>query len=247
MRAAGGVGADQDPAAQAARQLGQGQPGCLDVIGGRVRPGAACPQHDREGFPVPGRAVVGEGAQRVEAEGLLPSRRGLLFLRVGDHDRGVQVDGDQPAIRAWRVLPGQRPRPLARRRTGGPDGLQRPRQVGGQRADQPGHHRVGRDRPGQLRLLPQHRDVGQAVPAQGDRGGQVRNDLARVVDRPRRPPPGKARRQAPAQAGHPHRLPQQHGPGLRHQAPAVSRHRDASSTCTILHGKSAFDSWLIGP
>ena len=122
--------------------------------------------------------MVGEGGQRVEAEGFLPSRRGLLFLRVGDHDRGVQVDGDQAAIRAWRVLPGQRPHPLARRRTGGPDGLQRPRQVGGQSADQPGRHRVGRDRPGQLRLLPQHRDIGQAVPAQGDRGGQVRNDLA---------------------------------------------------------------------
>jgi hypothetical protein len=129
----------------------EGEPGRLDVVGGRVRPGAACPQHDREGLAVPGRAVVGEGGQRVEAEGFLPSRRGLLFLRVGDHDRGVHVDGDQPAIRAWRVLPGQRPRPLARRRPGGPDGLQRPRQVGGQSADQPGHHRVGRDRPGQLR------------------------------------------------------------------------------------------------
>src|ERR1700722_17712990 len=51
----------------------------------------------------------------------------------------------------------------------------------------------------------------------------------------------------PGPGRHPHRFPQQHGPGLRHQAPAVSRHHDASSTCTILHGKSAFDSWLIGP
>ena len=96
-------------------------------------------------------------------------------------------------------------------------------------ADQPGHHRVRRDRPGQVRLLPQHRDVGQAVPAQRDGGGQVRDDLARVVDRPRRPPPGQALRQAPAQAGHPHRLPQQDRPGLGHQAPAVSRHGDPGS------------------
>ena len=135
----------------------------------------------------------------------------------------------RPAVRAGRGVPGQRPGPLPRRRPRGPDRLQRPRQVRGQRADQPGHHRVRRDRPGQLRLLPQHRDVGQAVPAQRDRGGQVRDDLPRVVDRPRRPPPGQARRQAPAQAGHPHRLPQQDRPGLGHQAPAVSRHRDPGS------------------
>jgi hypothetical protein len=51
---------------------------------------------------------------------------------------------------------------------------------------------VGRDRPGQFRLLPQHRDIGQAVAAKRDGGGQVRDDLARVVERPRRPPPGQA-------------------------------------------------------
>ena len=107
-------------------------------------------------------------------------------------------------------------------------------------ADQPGHHRVRRDRPGQVRLLAQHRDVGQAVPAQRDRRGQVRDDLARVVHRPRRPPPGQALRQAPAQAGHPHRLPQQDRPGLGDQAPAVSGHRDTGGACAILHLKSAF-------
>jgi translation initiation factor IF-2 len=53
-----------------------------------------------------------------------------------------------------------------------------------------------------------------AVPAGCDSGGQVRDDLARVVDRPRRPPPGQVLRQAPAQAGDPHRLPQQHRPGV---------------------------------
>ena len=94
-----------------------------------------------------------------------------------------------PSRRARRA--GQRPGPLPRGRPGGPDRLQRPRQVRRQGGDQPGHHRVGRDRPRQLRLLPQHRDVGQAVPAQRHRGGQVRDDLARVVDRPRRPPPGQ--------------------------------------------------------
>ena len=146
-----------------------------------------------------------------------------------------------PPPRRARV-PGQRPGPLPRRRPGRPDRLQRPRQVPGQLADQPGHHRVRRDRPRQLRLLPQHRDVGQAVTAQRHRRGQVRDDLARVVDRPRRPPPGQALRQAPAQAGDPHRLPQQDRPGLGDQPPAVSGHRNAGGACAILHLKSAFDS-----
>ena len=91
--------------------------------------------------------------------------------------------------------PGRRPR--------SPDRPQRLRQVPGQRADQPGHHRVRRHRPGQGRLLPQHRDIGQAVTAQRQRRGQVRDDLARMVDRPRRPPPGQTLRQSAGQAGHP--------------------------------------------
>ena len=56
------------------------------------------------------------------------------------------------------------------------------------KADQPGYHRIGRHRPSQIRLPAQHRDIGQAVPAQRQRGGQVRHDLARVMHRPRRPP-----------------------------------------------------------
>ena len=117
---------------------------------------------------------------------------------MGDHDGGVQVNGDQIAVSARRRVPGQCPGPLPGRGPGGADRFQRPRQVPGQQADQPGHHRVGRDRPGQLRLLPQHGDISQAVPAQRDGDGQVRDDLPRVVHRPGRPPPGKYLRQAPA-------------------------------------------------
>ena len=73
-----------------------------------------------------------------------------------------------------------------------------------------------------------------------DRGGQVRDDLARVVHRPRRPPPGKTLRQAPAKAGRPQRLPQQDGAGLGDQAPAVGGHGDTGGACAILHWKSAF-------
>jgi hypothetical protein len=184
----------------------------------------------------------GPGGHRVISEGFLPGRGGLLLLRVRDHDGGVQVHCHQPAIRARSVLPGQRPRPLPCRRPGGPDRLQRPRQVRRECADQPGHHRIGRHRPGQLRLLPQHRDIGQAVPAQRHRRGQVRDDLPWIVDRPRRPPPGQALRQAPPKAGHPHRLPQQDRTCLGHQALPVRRHGDLACACVILHLESAFGS-----
>lgn len=52
------------------------------------------------------------------------------------------------------------------------------------------------------------------------RGGQARHDLPQVVDRLRRPPPGKAPR----------------------QAPAISRHHDTGSTCAIVHPESTFGS-----
>ena len=68
VRAAAGVGADQYLAPQVTRQLGQRQPGGLDVAGSRVRPGASRPQHDRERFPVPAGAVVGEGGHGMEAK-----------------------------------------------------------------------------------------------------------------------------------------------------------------------------------
>jgi hypothetical protein len=129
VRPAAGVSADQDPAPQVTRQLGQRQPGRLDMVGRRVRPGAPTPQHEGQRLPAPASAVAGEGGHGLEAERLLPRGSGFLFLRVGDHDRGVQVDRDQPAARARRGVPGQRPSPLPGRRPGGPDRLQRPRQV----------------------------------------------------------------------------------------------------------------------
>ena len=181
----------------------------------------------------------------MEAERLLPGRGGLLLLRVRDHDGGVQVDGDQAAVRAGRVRRRPAPRPAPGPRPGRPGSPSAPA------AGPPARVLTSRDTtgsdatgPASSRLLPQHRDVGQAVPAQRDRGGQVRDDLARVVDRPRRPPPGQALRQAPAQAGDPHRLPQQDRAGLGHQAPAVSGHRHPAVACAILHLESAFGSRL---
>jgi hypothetical protein len=80
VRAAAGVGADKHLAPQVARQLRQRQPGSLDMVSRRVRPGTPRPQHDGQRLPVPVRAVVGEGGQGVKAERLLPGGRGFLFL-----------------------------------------------------------------------------------------------------------------------------------------------------------------------
>ena len=235
--------ADQDPAPQVARQLGQRQPGRLDVVGGGVRPGVPGPQHDGQRLPVPAGAVVGEGGHGMEAEGLLPGRRRLLLLGVGDHDGGVQVDGDQAAARAR----APRPRPAPRPAPGPPPG--RPGSPSAPAAGPRPAALTSRDTTGSDATGPASSGCSRSTamsarqsPPSATRGGQVRDDLARVVDRPRRPPPGQALRQAPAQAGDPHRLPQQHRPGLGHQPPAVSRHRHTATACAILHLESAFGS-----
>jgi hypothetical protein len=247
MGAAAGVGADQHPAALAAGQLGQRQPGRANMLSRGVGPGVAGPQHDGQRLPARRGAVVGECGQRVKPVGLLPRRRGLLLLRVRGHERGVDVHRDQRPARARRPAPGQRPGSFA---GGGPRGADRPQRPGrlrSQRADQPGHHRIGGHRAGQLRLRAQHRHIGQAVPAQRQRHHQIGEDLPRVMRRPRRPPPGQPRRQAPAQAGGPQRLQQQQRPSLGHETPAIGGHGDLGTAHGILHLESAFGSARTGP
>ena len=196
-------------------------PGRLDVVGGGVRPCVPGAQDDGQRLPVPVCPVVGPGGHRVEPN---------VFFPVGAACSFSEWAMTMVASRSTMT------------RLPSPDRLQPTREVRRQRGDQPGHDRVGRDRARQGRLLPQHRDIGQAVPAQRHRRGQVRDDLARIVDRLRRPPPAQAPRQFPAQAGDPHRLPRQDRPGLGHQPPAIGGHRHTAAACAILHLKSAFDS-----
>jgi hypothetical protein len=80
MGTATGVRADQHPAMQPPGQLGQRQPGHLDVLGCGVDPGVPGPQHDGQCSPARSSDVVSERGQRVEPERLLPRRRSLLFL-----------------------------------------------------------------------------------------------------------------------------------------------------------------------
>ena len=80
MRAAAGIGADQDRAAQVPRELTDREPGRLDVVGRGVGAGVAGPQHEGQRLPVPGLAVISPGGHRVMAEGLLPGGSGLFLL-----------------------------------------------------------------------------------------------------------------------------------------------------------------------
>ena len=143
------------------------------------------------------------------------------------------------AVRARGGVRGQRPGPVAGRGPGGADGLQRPRRVRGQLRDQPGDHRVRGHRPGQVRLRTQHRDIGQAVTAQGHGHGQVRDDLPRVVDGPRRLPPLQPGGQLPVQAGHAQDLGEQDRSGLGDDPRSVGGHPHLRAGSGKIHLESA--------
>ena len=78
------------------------------------------------------------------------------------------------------------------------DGLVR---ILGQGGDQAGHGRVQRHRPVDPWFGAQGGEVTQRFTAEHQRQSQIADDLARVVDRQRFPPPGQRLRQCPVEAG----------------------------------------------
>ncbi len=240
MGAAAGVGADQHPATQLAWQLGQGQPGGLDMVGGGVRSGVPGPEQDGQRLARPVRAVIGEDGQGMEAPGFLPRGSGLFLVRARGHDGGVDIDSDQAAARAGRRVGGQLPAPLPRRRAGSADRLQRAGRVGGQAGDQPGDHWVGGHRAKQPGLAAERRDVGQAVTAQRQGHGQVGDYLSRAVHGPGLLPPFQGAGQAAVQGGDPQCPGQQQAAGVGDDAGAISGHRDLGPADSRMHAKSAF-------
>ena len=80
VRPAARISPDQHPAAQVAGQLGDREPGGLDVVGGSVRARVPGAEHQGQRLPVPVRAMVGPGGHRVMPECLLPGRAGLFLL-----------------------------------------------------------------------------------------------------------------------------------------------------------------------
>jgi len=132
-RAAARIGADQHPPPYLAGQLGQGQPGGLDVVSSRVRAGVSCPQQDRQRLPGAFGAMISEDRQRVMAIGFYtsvppalspstPSRSSRQYRRSPAHR--CQAPHRQPVPRP---APGRRPAPpgwpsapAAHRRPGAP-------------------------------------------------------------------------------------------------------------------------------
>jgi hypothetical protein len=80
MRAAAGIGADQHPPPQLAGQLGQRQPGHLDMLRRGIRPGVPGAQQNGQRLPARSGAVVGERGRRMKPIGLLPGRGSFLLL-----------------------------------------------------------------------------------------------------------------------------------------------------------------------
>jgi hypothetical protein len=151
MRAAARVRPYQHLLVQVDGDLGEGESPSGDVVLGGVGPGVALTenQHGRLAGTAP--AVVDERAQRVEPERLLPGRRGVLFLRVRDEDRRIQIQRDQRATGARCRRTGHCPHLCACCRSRAPDQPQRLRPRLGQRVDQPGDRRIRRHRPEHLR------------------------------------------------------------------------------------------------
>ena len=175
----------------------------LQVISGRVRPGAAPAHH-------PGQRLTGVIAvpqQRVMPEALEIRLRQLL-IRMRRDDRGVQPDAGhalQDLIRDPHAGQGavaglnRRPRLAAGavHRPGDPG--QRPRAARGDLIERPPRRGHRGDQAEQLFLVGQHPEVADHLAAISDRAGQVRRHPPAVVDQ--QPGRGQRPRQPPGQPG----------------------------------------------
>lgn len=94
------------------RWASQGQLSGGDVVGSRVRSHVAWSEQGRDRFTPGVRSVVGGPRQRVVAVGSPPRGRGVLLVRVHDHQHPVEVDGHRP-VGIGRFPWGQLPDPLA--------------------------------------------------------------------------------------------------------------------------------------
>ena len=147
-------------------------------------------------------------------------------------------------VRAGRGVPGQRPGPLPRRRPRRPDRLQEPGQCPPP-PRRPAGTPLGPTPPAPpdpaAPAAPRYRP-GSPRPAPPPRPGPRRSCPGRAP--PAAPATGpRPIGQAPAQAGHPHRLPQQDRPGPGEQTRSPSIHRDRRAPRALLHWKGAFDLW----
>ena len=174
----------------------------LDVVGGGVGPGVPGPQHDGQRLTGP----AGPWSAKA-VSGWNPKVFFQVGLACSFSECAVTTVASMSTVTSPPSAPGAAPPASAQARS---RAAARAARIafsarGASAAscgDQPGDHRVRGHRPGQVRLRAQHRDIGQAVTAQRHRHRQVRDDLPRIVHRPRRPPPRSPADKPPVQARH---------------------------------------------
>ncbi len=139
------------------------------MIGGGVGAGVSGAQQAGQGLA----CLVEVAEQRVEAEASLVVPRCALLLRGGTEQGGVDAEGDRLGSGTGVSGDAARTRPCVSNRfqQAGVDGL-----------DHPVHRALGGERE-QRSLVGQHADVGDALPAVGDRDGEVAQDRSGVVGR----------------------------------------------------------------
>ena len=185
----------------------------LDVVVGRARCGVARAQPGGQWLA----GGVEEGDQGVEPEAVLVVRGGALFVGVGTHQRGVEVDDVEAGVETGgpRLSPSAGPGRGDALQGGGIDRLEGP----------PGR-RNRRHVAEQTRLVRQHPQIGDGGGPIGDGHGQIHEHLAPVMA-----PTGAAwsvpsPRRGPAQPEVVGQFAEQSGPGMGGHAFAAGGHHD---------------------
>ena len=229
----GAVGADQDPPGPGRLgQLAQSLIQDRDVVGGGVAAGPS-------GTQDPGQRlvrVVQEAQDRMHPEPAFEVRRRLLLLRMHLDQGGVDVHHHIVQVPPGGVgrrqhppglLGARQPGPLPRRRPGRPQPGQAPVVDAGQH---PPRRRRRGDRPVQVRLIGQGGDVSDRLTAVGEHHRQIDQHLPRIVPTAAAADPisgGRVLRPQPGPLG---QLPQQRGPGVRHDPRPVRGHHRPRTT-----------------
>jgi hypothetical protein len=213
-----------------------------------VRPCVARPQQAGQGLA--GR--VEEAQQRVEAERVFPGRRRVLFLRMRQHDRRVDVQ-DEPRQRPAKDRCG-------RQRLAGLNQLG-PGQFPGGRASgpQPGQGRlvdavqdpprrgIGGHRPEQARLLPQHRQIRDRLATIGQQHRQIDCDPARLMRRTAHPIQPQRLNETPSQTSLVSHIGEQTGTSMTDHTPSPTSDDNLRTRAGTLHPGSAFRDGQMEP
>jgi hypothetical protein len=212
------------------------------MVRGGIRPGRPAAQHPGQRLPA---GVIAYRQQRVMAIAFEIRLREFL-VRMRERHGGIQPDAGhaiqgpvrQPHPRQ-RAMPGRdlHPRVTAGRVHRRRDPPVRPRPATGDLLQRPPRRRHRRHQPEQLPLIAHHPEIGDHPGAVRDRARQIRRHPAPVMHQePRR---GQRPRQPAGQARLIGQVPQQHQPGVRHDALTAASYFQAPRPTGSVHAESA--------